>query len=405
MLKNGKDKKIPFSATPEFVPDELATLDRKGLLRTEHVIESADRPGYIICNGRRLLDLCSNDYLGLSHHPALSEASCRAADEYGCGAGASRLMSGSRKLHSKLEEAISRLKNSEAALILGSGYLANTGIIPALCSRHDAIFSDRLNHASIMDGILLSRASLFRYQHNDLEHLEELLEQQRKKFRRALIVSESLFSMDGDMADVEGLVEIKKRHRAMLLVDDAHATGVFGDHGEGAVTKELTPHVDVTVGTFGKALGSYGAFAALSSEMKQLLMNRCRTFIFSTALPPTVTAASLEAVRHLGSKGKYLLDLSNKFRTLMREEGGIETESVSQIIPIIVGPNEQALLLQNILMEAGFFTKAIRPPTVPRGTSRVRLSLTANHTLEQLVPLVHITADFIKSGKSPIKSE
>ncbi len=386
-----------------FIPKELQGLREQGLFRKPHLLAPSETPGYVIYNGRRLLDLCSNDYLGLSHSPELAQACCAAARKYGAGAGASRLMSGNRALHQSLEQEISSLKNSEAALLLGSGYLANVGIIPALCARHDAIFSDRLNHASIMDGILLSRATLFRYGHNDLEHLESMLQEHRRDFRRALVISESLFSMDGDMADVERLAEIKKRYDAMLLIDDAHATGVFGEHGEGAVSRDLTPEVDVTVGTFGKALGSYGAFAAVSREMKEYLVNRCRTFIFSTALPPSVTAASLAAVKSISedpSRGKYLLELSGRLRQQLLERAGIRTDSVSQIIPIIAGSNSRALELQNLLMDAGFFTKAVRPPTVPRGTARVRLSLTANQSIEQLMPLVELCAEFMNSGNS-----
>ncbi len=386
-----------------FIRKELQGLREQGLFRRPHLLEPSETPGYVIYNGRRLLDLCSNDYLGLSHSPELFQACCSASRKYGAGSGASRLMSGNRELHQSLEKEISALKNSEDALLLGSGYLANVGIIPALCTRHDAIFSDRLNHASIMDGILLSRATLFRYGHNDLEHLESMLQEHRRDFRRALVISESLFSMDGDMADVARLVEIKKRYDAMLLIDDAHATGVFGEHGEGAVGRELTPYVDVTVGTFGKALGSYGAFAAVSREMKEFLVNRCRTFIFSTALPPSVTAASLAAVKSISedpSRGKYLLELSGKLRRLLLERAGIRTESVSQIIPIVAGSNSRAIELQDLLMDAGFFTKAVRPPTVPKGTARVRLSLTANHSIEQLMPLVELCAGFMNSGSS-----
>lgn len=383
-----------------FINRELSQLKDANLFRQTMVLDPAE-PGYVIFKGKLLVDLCSNDYLGLSRHPALIEASCRAAVDFGCGARASRLMSGTQKSHERLENAVALLKNSESAMIFGSGYLANAGIIPALCSRHDAVFSDRLNHASIMDGILLSRARLFRYRHNDLCHLEELLNEHRKKFRRAMIITESLFSMDGDIADIAGLIRCRDEHEAMLFIDEAHATGVFGQHGEGIVNHTQAKNIDVITGTFGKALGGYGAYAAISSLMKQYLVNRCRTFIFSTALPATVTEAALaaiEIVRTNSRPGEYLLDLSNKFRKRLMQETGISTCSQSQIIPVPAGSNQRALELQARLMRNGFFCRAIRPPTVPEGTARLRLSLTADHRLEQLEKFVKVTAEFIKNN-------
>ena len=384
-----------------FINEEILKLNDAGLLRQTMMLDP-DEPGYVIFKGKRLLDLCSNDYLGLSRHSALIEASCRAAAGYGCGARASRLMSGTQKPHERLEGAVASLKNSESAMIFGSGYLANTGIIPALCSRHDAVFSDRLNHASIMDGILLSRARLFRYRHNDIDHLEELLNEHRKKFRRALIITESLFSMDGDMADIAGLIRCRDEHEAMLFIDEAHATGVFGQHGEGIVSHVQTRKVDVITGTFGKAFGSYGAYAAISSRMKQYLVNKCRTFIFSTALPATVTEAALAAIeitRQNSRRRKYLLDLSAGFRKILIRETGISISSRSQIIPVPAGSNRRALELQVRLMQNGFFCRAIRPPTVPEGTARLRLSLTSDHRLEQLEKFINITADFLKTSQ------
>jgi 8-amino-7-oxononanoate synthase len=382
----------------DFIDTELAKLEKSDLRRHTDLIEPDDRPGHVIYQGKRLMDLCSNDYLGLSHHPALIQASRRAASTGGCSATASRLMSGTRGFHERLERLVAELKNTEAALLLGSGYLANTGIIPALCGRHDAVFSDRLNHASIMDGIMLSRAALFRYRHNDFEHLEELLKMHRPSCRRALIVSESLFSMDGDMADIPKLVELKDSYDAMLLIDDAHATGVFGSHGEGAAERHLARHIDVITGTFGKALGSYGAYAAVSRSMKEFLVNRCRTFIFSTGLPPSVTAASIaavEAVMQDNTRRKYLLELSSAFRKMLELQTGISTCSRSQIVPVMVGSNRLAVELQKELMHAGFFTKAIRPPTVPAGTARVRISLTADHTMQALAELAGTIRAFL----------
>ncbi len=384
------------------ISNEIDRLKKAGLLRRTHLLTPADRPGWVIYQGRRLMDLCSNDYLNLSRHPDLIDASCRASHTEGCSARASRLMSGTLKAHERLETAVAQLKNSEAALVIGSGYLANTGIIPALCSRHDAIFSDRLNHASIMDGIQLSRARLFRYRHRDPGHLRQLLETHRQDYQNALIISESIFSMDGDMADIPELIRLKRQYSAMLLIDDAHATGIFGKHGEGAVERGVAKEVDVITGTFGKALGSYGAYAAVSQEMKELLVNRCRTFIFSTALPPSVIEASLAAIGIVSRDNRqrqYLLNMSDQFRQLLREETGISTQSISQIIPITVGSNRAALELQKLLMDAGFFTKAIRPPTVPQNSARIRISLTTAHHMDDLRKLVSVTKEFIiKNG-------
>ena len=382
----------------EFIDREITRLEESGLLRQTDLLTPAHEPGYVMYHGMRLMDLCSNDYLGLSRHSSLTDASCRAARREGCSARASRLMSGTQEAHQRLERMMAELKNSEAAILLGSGYLANTGIIPAICGRHDAVFSDRLNHASIMDGILLSRARLFRYRHTDMDHLSELLELYGRKYRRSIIISESLFSMDGDMADIWDLIELKRRHRAVLLIDDAHATGVFGRHGEGAVERDMAAHVDIITGTFGKALGSYGAYAAVSRRMKEFLVNRCRTFIFSTGLPPSVTEASIAAVKNVtedSSRRKYLIDLSTAFRKMLREYAGVSTCSQSQIVPLIVGSSRRALKLQEILMDAGFFAKAVRPPTVPEGSARVRISLTADHRLAELEKLTGIARDFM----------
>lgn len=386
----------------DFIDTELSKMDQAGLRRHTDLLEPASEPGYVMYRGRRLMDLCSNDYLGLSRSPELIEAACRAARKAGCSARASRLMSGTLKSHERLERLVAELKNTEAAMLLGSGYLANTGIIPALCTRHDALFSDRLNHASIMDGILLSRAALFRYRHNDLAHLQELLARHRSNFQKALIISESLFSMDGDLADIPALIELKEKYNAMLLIDDAHATGVFGSMGEGAVERHLAPHVDVITGTFGKALGSYGAYAAISHRMKEFLINRCRTFIFSTGLPPAVTEASTAALEHTGrdsSRREYLLELSARFRHILEEKTGVATCSQSQIVPVMVGSNRLALKLQEVLIDAGFFTKAIRPPSVPSGTARVRISITADHKWEALSRLADITGTFLKDAR------
>jgi 8-amino-7-oxononanoate synthase len=366
----------------DFVNHELRLQNEAGLLRSLLPLAGSQR-GVIKANGKTLVDFSSNDYLGLADHPALIVGAKKAMEKWGAGARASRLMSGDLEIHHRLESAIAVLKGKEAGLLFGSGYLANTGIIPALCGRDDVIYSDRLNHASIVDGVLLSRARFYRFRHNDLNHLEDLLKSHRSRYRRALIVAESLYSMDGDLAPVSELLELRGRYGAMLMIDDAHATGVFGAKGEGTISQTRADAVDVILGTFGKALGGYGAFVAVSNRMRQFLLNRARTFIFSTALPPAVIGANLAAVKLLDEEPERrgrVCELASELRRALREDLGLNTPSESQIVPVIVGGSRSALNLAESLRDAGFFVKAIRPPTVQEGTARIRLSVTANHS-------------------------
>lgn len=371
-------------------PPDFDSAIEPGLLRTLEPIEAIG-PGRVTINSRVLIDFASNDYLGISQHPALVEGANAALKRWGVGARASRLMSGDTRLHHELEDAVARLKGTEAAILFGSGYLANLGIISALCGKGDVVFSDRLIHASMVDGILLSGARIFRFRHNDLNHLESLLKQHRGGFKRALILVESLYSMEGDEADVAGLIGLKKRFDAFLLVDEAHAVGVFGEHGEGLVTTAQAGDVDLIVGTFGKALGGYGAFAAVSGALKRFLINRSRTFIFSTALPPPVIGANIAAIGIVDrekARRLKLIELSMYLRTRLMRSLGINISGRSQIVPVIVGGNEKATQLSERLKAAGLFVKAIRPPTVPQGTARIRLSVTAWHSKEDIDALV-----------------
>ena len=371
-----------FENITDFIDSELRFQNEAGLLRSLFPLEGSQR-GVIETEGKTFVDFSSNDYLGLADHPALIEGAKKAMEKWGAGARASRLMSGDLEIHHRLESAIAALKGKEAGLLFGSGYLANTGIIPALCGRNDVIYSDRLNHASIVDGVLLSRARFYRFRHNDLNHLEDLLKSHRSRYRRAMIVVESVYSMDGDQAPVSELLELKARYGAMLMIDEAHATGVFGAKGEGIISQTGADAVDVILGTFGKALGGYGAFVAVSNRMRQFLLNRARTFIFSTALPPAVIGANLAAVKLLNEEPEHrsrVCKLASELRQALKEDMGLNTPSESQIVPVIVGDSQSALSLAESLRDAGFFVKAIRPPTVPEGTARIRLSVTANHS-------------------------
>ncbi|HDH97925.1 MAG TPA: 8-amino-7-oxononanoate synthase [Deltaproteobacteria bacterium] len=386
-----------FENIADFIDSELRLQNETGLLRSLFSLEGSQR-GVIKTNGKTLVDFSSNDYLGLADHPALIEGAKKAIEKWGAGARASRLMSGDLEIHHRLESAIAALKGKEAGLLFGSGYLANTGIIPALCGRNDVIYSDRLNHASIVDGILLSRARFYRFRHNDLNHLEDLLKNHRSRYRRALIVVESVYSMDGDQASVSELLELRGRYEAMLMIDEAHAIGVFGTKGEGTISQTGADAVDVILGTFGKALGGYGAFVAVSNQMMQFLLNRARTFIFSTALPPAIIGANLAAVKLLEEEPERrsrVCELASELRRALKEDLGLNTPSESQIVPLVVGDSRSALNLAESLRDAGFFVKAIRPPTVPEGKARIRLSVTANHSLKDIRQLLEAVSSGI----------
>lgn len=334
-------------------------------------------------DGQPVLDFSSNDYLGLSCHPEVIAASQQALQSHGAGAGAARLMSGDLPLHHELEEAIAAYKNKEAALIFGSGYQANATIIPALMGRHDVIFSDRLNHASIVDGCQLAGSKLHRFRHNDLNHLEELLHHKRGS-QEALIVVESIYSMDGDLAPLQGLVELKERYGCLLMVDEAHATGLFGSQGSGLVEQAgCTDQVELIMGTFGKALGSFGAYIAADQTLINYLINRARGFIYSTALPPAVSAASLAALQLCQQQPPLREQLWHKVNFFLKkcQELGLPCTSASQIFPLRIGASEASVQLAQALRQKNIFATAVRPPTVPENTARLRFSIT-NHLSE-----------------------
>jgi 8-amino-7-oxononanoate synthase len=340
------------------------------------------RPGFVVRGGREYVDFSSNDYLGLSSHPALVAAAKEALERDGAGAGASRLMTGDLAIHHALEEETASFKGTEAALVFNSGYQANTGIVPALFGRHDAVFADQLCHASQVDGALLSRAKLLRFRHNDPEHLGHLLERHRGAFRKGLVMTESVFSMDGDRAPLAVLLEASRRHRCLFMVDEAHATGVFGPRGRGCVEAEgLAGEVDLVMGTFSKALGAFGAYLAASRTVIDFLVNSARSFIYSTALPPPVIAAALAALRLCASgetRGEDLLRRAAEFREALRANGW-KAGGDSQIVPVAVGDSARAVALSGHLAARGYLALPVRPPTVPEGSARLRFSLTVAH--------------------------
>lgn len=369
----------------------LRKREKSGLLRALKPL-SCRRQGKICFGGREYIDFSSNDYLGLSNHPKLIEAAIQALDKWGLSSSASRLMSGDLEIHHRLEEEVARFKNKEAGLIFNSGYQANTGIISALYGRGDCVFSDRLNHASIIDGILLSGARFFRFQHNDAGHLEVLLKKERRKFKQSLVVTETVFSMEGDRAPLKDLVDLKDKYNCSLMVDEAHATGIFGKDGSGVAEEEnLSGDIELIMGTFGKALGGFGAYLATSQKIKEFLINACRSFIYSTALPAVIIAANLAALELLKEepeRRKSLLDSAQFFRQALKERG-FAVRGSSQIVPLIIGENLKTVDFAQALQEKGYWVLPIRPPTVPKNQARLRFSLTTYHNKEVLERLVN----------------
>jgi glycine C-acetyltransferase/8-amino-7-oxononanoate synthase len=340
----------------------------------------------VIVDGRPAMLLCSNNYLGLAEHPRVREAAAAAATQWGAGAGASRLVSGNMTAHRRLEQRLAEFKATEAALLFGSGYLANLGVVGALAGRGDVVFSDALNHASIVDGCRLSRAETFVYRHGDLEHLRWGLEQARG--RGALIVTDGVFSMDGDVAPLEGLVELAREFGVRLMVDEAHGTGALGPGGRGAVAGAgLGGEVDVVVGTLGKALGSYGAFVAASALTCRYLVNAARPLIFSTALPPMAVAAAGAALDVLAAEPERVERLqvnAQALRGALAGAGAPASGSTTQIVPLVIGDAALTLRVCEAALARGIFAQAIRPPTVPDGSSRLRLAVMATHDPAQL---------------------
>ena len=336
---------------------------------------------YIYYKGKKLLNLSSNNYLNIADNQAITQEFLdNVGYRYSFGSASARLLTGTLPVYQELEELLSSLYGKESALLYNSGYHANVGISSALNQKGDVVFSDKLNHASIIDGMRLSEGKFFRFPHNDMHALEKLLERERKNFNNAFIITESVFSMDGDIEDLKKIVELKKKYNCIMIIDEAHAFGVFGEKGLG-VAEELgiIDDVDLLVGTFGKAIGSMGAFVTGSKTMIDFLINKSRSFIFSTALPPINIAFSkwiIETqISKTAQKRKNMLNLAKKFG------------SQSHIIPVVIGENKDTVDLCEVLFHNGYFTLPIRPPTVPVGTSRLRLSLTADIREEELQTL------------------
>lgn len=363
--------------------ETLKNLEEASHLRSIKSFERKDGK-FIYIDGKKLLNLSSNNYLGFADNENITDEFLSfAGKKYSFGSASARLLTGTLPVYKDLETLICDLFQTDAALIFNSGYHANVGVNSSLAGSGDVIFSDKLNHASIIDGMQLSRGKFFRYKHNDMENLETLLKREKNNFKNAVIVTESVFSMDGDIADLRKLVELKNKYNCMLVVDEAHAFGVFGEKGLG-VCEELgiIKDIDLIVGTFGKAIGSVGAFVTGKKVLIDYLINKARSFIFSTALPPVNIAFSKWIIEN---KLPYTLDARKNMLVIAGKLGG-----QSHIIPYIVGENDKTAELSNILYVNGYFTLPIRPPTVPAGTSRLRLSLTADMTEKDLAGLFEL---------------
>jgi 8-amino-7-oxononanoate synthase len=365
--------------------DELATLESEGLLRHRRVLETPQR-ARVTVDGREHVAFCSNDYLGLASHPEIVEAARQGASMFGVGAGASHLVLGHSVAHHELEHALARFTRLPRALLFTSGYMANLGLVTALAGREDTIFADRLNHASLNDAALLSRAEFKRYAHLDLAALDRLL--QGSRARRKVIVTDAVFSMDGDLAPVADLLDLAERHDAWLVLDDAHGFGVMGEDGRGILEHARVRSDRIAyMATLGKAAGVYGAFVAGAPELIDLLVQRARTYIYTTATPPLLAHAlmtSLELIERESWRRKHLRDLVGALRAGLAVTRWRLLPSDTAIQPLVIGSNPEAVEVSRRLAESGLLVPAIRPPTVPRGTARLRISLSADHSMEDV---------------------
>ncbi len=376
----------------DILSEELKKIKSNKLFRSMRTIGSMQKP-VVRMDGRDIILMCSNNYLSLANHPDLMKTATSAIEEFGVAAGASRLVSGNMPPHEQLEHDIAAFKNTESALVFNSGYHANVGIISAIAGKDTAIVSDELNHASIIDGIRLSKARVYVYKHRDVTMVEDILKSidtgsNEHKPKKKLIVTDSVFSMDGDIAPLKELVMLAEKYNAIIMIDEAHATGVLGETGRGAAEMLGVSHrIHIQMGTLGKALGSFGAYAAGSKLLVEYFTNKARPFIFSTALPPAVCAVSskaIELVQKHPELRRKLRDNINFLRNGLKSIGFTMSDDPTPIIPVIIGDADKTMRLSSMLFERGIFVSGIRPPSVPEGTSRLRMTVTAAHTQPML---------------------
>ena len=383
--------------------ERLERIRKQGLER--RVLPLQMLAGAKISHGsREYINLASNDYLGLAGDPELIATFYQGLrrenllDRFGPGSTASRLMTGNHPVNTELEDRLSELYSPCRALVFNSGYHANVGILPALAGKKDLIVADKLCHASLIDGMRLSRATVIRYPHLDYTRLASILAEKRDRYRQVFIVTESVFSMDGDRADLRQLVRLKDAHQAVLYVDEAHSVGLRGLQGRGlAEEQQVLDRIDLLVGTFGKAYGGQGAFVICSQVMRDFLLNTARTFIFTTGLPPVSLAWLLFIARRIPAmeqQRRHVQELSDRLRRALSDQG-LGTGGSTNIVPVMIGDAEQAVRIADYLRERGFWINAVRPPTVPAGTARLRLSITAAMKQEDLAPLPGLIAETV----------
>ncbi len=369
-----------------WIEDELLSLKAAGLERKTNVYPQS--AGRLEIDGKTFLNFSSNDYLDLSSNPRVIKRAHQAIDEFGGGSTASRLVSGTLPIHAELESKIATHKGYESALVFGAGYMTNVGVITSLVGRNDLVIADKLIHASMVDAVTLSRAKLLRFRHNDAAHLESLLEKNIGFDGRILVLVESVYSMDGDVAPLSEIADLAEKYGVLLMVDEAHSTAIFGDGGRGLISElGLQSKVNISMGTLSKAMGGFGGYVACSSVLREWFVHKSRAFIYTTAPPPAQIGAALgafEALEENPEMGKRLLQNSDRFRSKLQSAGLDTLNSSSQIIPVFIGENDAALAISRALRENGIIASAIRPPTVPVGTARLRLSVTSAHSVADL---------------------
>ncbi len=381
----------------QFASQKLAALDQRNLLRTLVVTERVG-PIEVMRGGRRLISFSCNDYLNLSQHQKIKKAAMEATEKWGVGAGASRLVTGNHPLFATLEEKLAKLKGAEAACVFGSGYLANTGIIPALAGADDMICVDELSHACIYAGAGLTKAHIHIFRHNDVGHLREILGRHRANHPRALIVTDGVFSMDGDLAPLGALADAADEHDGWLMTDDAHGVGVLGGGRGSAYANGGGGRVPLQMGTLSKAIGGYGGYLCAGKSVIDLVRTRCRTFIYSTGLPPGVVAAAIAALDLIEGDPDFAALPLKKARAFTEALGLAEAES--PIVPIVIGEAEPTLQAAKLLEDEGYLVVPIRPPTVAEGTARLRVTFTAAHQDEDVQRLAEIIKTRILDGKA-----
>jgi glycine C-acetyltransferase/8-amino-7-oxononanoate synthase len=389
------------------IEERLADLMSRGLYRRMRMISGPQGPR-VLLDGKPVLLLCSDNYLGLADHPRVREAAAEAAMRYGAGSGASRLVSGNMTIHRRLEEQLAAFMHSEACVLFGSGALANMGVIPALAREGDVVFTDELNHASIADGCRLAGAQTFVYDHCDIDHLEWGLAE--AEGRGSLIVTDGVFSLDGEVAPLPEIVEAAQRHDVRVMVDEGHATGCVGPEGRGSVADAgLEDEVDLVVGTLGKSLGSYGAYVACEKSLAKYLVNTARTLIHSTALPPPAVAAANAALGLLREQPRRVEKLQRNggvLRDALEAEGLQTGESETHIVPLAVGGAPETVTACERALELGVFCEAVRPPVVAAGDSRLRLAVMASHTKSELREAAQVLAKVVpKAPRRPASED